>query len=171
MLLRRNQIIGISSTVIALIFLLNWYFYYRSGSSYTIVDSKTKWKLAQPLSDSKFYDEDEMYFMVIGWPTLVEAVEKISKFHRNQADVGWLTHDEHPIQSETSSEHALINLVARKIGSVQASPFWNKYWEDCWSDKNHLDYKDSPRTSYFRMSADPVCTFLWMLKLRQVDFI
>ena len=157
--------------VILSVLALNWMLYsvfYTSPTSETKHRNWAEVEAGLSKFHNKYYDQDEMYFMAVGWPTLVEATEKLSQVHVKKAEEGWLVSQEQHKVSESSPHRAIENVAASHASIIDSSYIWKHYWEDCWSDRDSLNHTASPRVSYFRLSADPVCTFLWMIKLRQV---
>lgn len=171
MRLTRKQCYLISCASAVLFLIINWFIYF-SFSSIPSESHHANWAdIENGLSEyhNKYYDPKEMYFMAVGWPILVEATEKLSLPYLNQAEKGWLQIDEHQKYiTETTTNEALKNLVSTRKSIVESSYIFKNYWKECWSDLHSNDHKYSPHVSYFRLSADPVCSFLWMIKLRQV---
>jgi len=111
-----------------------------------------------------YYVHDHMLWMADIWPALVEASEKISANHIQQAQWGWPQASIHE-DRDGSSPKLPTSLPYPSV--VDDSLLFRDYWEACWRDRDHNDAKHSPHVSFFRLAADPICSFLWMVRLRQ----
>ena|SRR3990167_1759696 len=98
---------------------------------------------------NKYYNHDDMKFMIDVWPSMVQAVESLSvPFIERAMEGDWF--------------HQELN------STIQSSKIFQLYWNDCWNDRKNSDPDDG---SFLRLSKDLTCNFLWMLNLRQVIFV
>jgi hypothetical protein len=143
----------LASLALFLLVVVNYrYFFHSYGRhpSKGVLGRYSEWEKAQTGRYWGEWEEREMFFMADAWPAVVAAVEVASKSHILQAEKGWLGNRDHKLPQSL----------------VTDSPLFLPSWDDCWGDQTQLDPLEASQTSYFRMTADPICNYLWMLRLR-----